>query len=50
MKAFEATGFLHRDISSGNVMLTQAFEGILNDWDHGVQVPQQHVIRPRTVR
>ncbi|THH29067.1 hypothetical protein EUX98_g5121 [Antrodiella citrinella] len=31
-------GWLHRDVSSGNIMLNEHGEGILNDWDHGVEI------------
>ena len=34
--AYHEAGILHRDISVGNVMLTLAFGGILNDWDHAI--------------
>ena len=31
-------GILHRDVSAGNVMLNGDFLGILNDWDHAINL------------
>ncbi|KAI0341720.1 hypothetical protein BDW22DRAFT_1358563 [Trametopsis cervina] len=33
-------GLLHRDISAGNIMLDEKMEGILNDWDHAIEVSE----------
>ncbi|THH26779.1 hypothetical protein EUX98_g7406 [Antrodiella citrinella] len=30
--------WLHRDVSAGNVMLTKDGEGVLNDWDYGLEI------------
>ncbi|THH15272.1 hypothetical protein EUX98_g9490, partial [Antrodiella citrinella] len=30
--------WLHRDVSAGNIMLNEAGEGVLNDWDHGLKI------------
>ena len=31
--AWEEAGVLHRDVSPGNILITEDGEGILNDWD-----------------
>ncbi|KAI0089850.1 hypothetical protein BDY19DRAFT_941111 [Irpex rosettiformis] len=36
--AHKDAGILHRDISMGNIMLDETFSGILNDWDHAINV------------
>ena len=36
--AYHEAGILHRDISAGNIMLNLAFGGILNDWDHAINI------------
>lgn len=49
VSAYEA-GWMHRDISSGNVMFDERGEGILNDWDHAVKVdPKSETTGARTV-
>lgn len=30
--------YLRGDISTGNIMFTEAFEGIVNDWDHATKI------------
>ncbi|TCD68321.1 hypothetical protein EIP91_011180 [Steccherinum ochraceum] len=41
--------WLHRDISSGNVMLGTDGEGLLNDWDHGFRLdPKNKIPSSRT--
>lgn len=35
-------GILHRDISFGNVMISEEGRGILNDWDHSRADPRCH--------
>ncbi|KAH8099843.1 hypothetical protein BXZ70DRAFT_222102 [Cristinia sonorae] len=34
--AYEKANVLHRDVSSGNVMLDEDGQGVLNDWDHAL--------------
>ncbi|TCD65425.1 hypothetical protein EIP91_002681 [Steccherinum ochraceum] len=42
-------GWLHRDLSSGNIMLDEDGEGVLNDWDHAVRVDSEgHCSHSRT--
>ena len=49
-KAYHEKKILHCDISLGNAMLTKAFEGILNDWDHSREVSANANVHPfRTV-
>ena len=38
--AYHTAKYLHRDVSTGNVMIDQNGRGILNDWDHSVKVPR----------
>ncbi|KAH8099782.1 hypothetical protein BXZ70DRAFT_1025890 [Cristinia sonorae] len=37
--------WLHRDVSSGNVMLNEYGKGILNDWDHGFKIDPEGKFR-----
>ncbi|KAH8099758.1 hypothetical protein BXZ70DRAFT_990020 [Cristinia sonorae] len=42
-------GWMHRDVSTGNMMLNAHGQGILNDWDHGLQIdPNRQQHPPRT--
>ncbi|CAL1708843.1 unnamed protein product [Somion occarium] len=36
--AYHDGKIFHRDISTGNIMISQSGRGILNDWDHGLRV------------
>ncbi|CAL1708568.1 unnamed protein product [Somion occarium] len=36
--AYQSAKMLHRDISTGNVMINKNGRGVLNDWDHGVRL------------
>ncbi|CAL1710003.1 unnamed protein product [Somion occarium] len=36
--AYQSAEMLHRDISTGNVMINKNGRGVLNDWDHGVRL------------
>ncbi|GJE94212.1 hypothetical protein PsYK624_103800 [Phanerochaete sordida] len=38
LKGAREAGFLHRDISVGNIMLDENGRGVLIDWDHGCRV------------
>ncbi|THH26969.1 hypothetical protein EUX98_g7223 [Antrodiella citrinella] len=38
VQAAHKVNWLHRDVSAGNVMLTKDGEGVLNDWDHGLEI------------
>ena len=38
--AYHKGNYLHRDVSTGNVMIDKNGRGILNDWDHSVKVPR----------
>ncbi|GJE92089.1 hypothetical protein PsYK624_082420 [Phanerochaete sordida] len=38
-KAYDA-GFLHRDVSFKNIMITSSGRGVLNDWDHAGRTDQ----------
>lgn len=29
---------MHRDVSAGNVMLDEHGKGVLNDWDHAIEI------------
>ena len=40
MEAARKCGILHRDISLGNIMIDADGCGILNDWDHSRELPQ----------
>lgn len=43
-------GWLHQDVSDGNVMLNEKGRGILNDWDHGIREdPKKPDVRRRSV-
>lgn len=43
-------GWMHRDVSSGNMMLDKDGHGILNDWDHCIRVdPEKPDEKGRTV-
>ena len=42
---------LHRDISAGNVMFDEAMCGVLNDWDHAIELGKSREAHAyRTVR
>ncbi|KAK7692061.1 hypothetical protein QCA50_005466 [Cerrena zonata] len=36
--AFETGKLLHRDISAGNIMISLIGRGVLNDWDHALDI------------
>ena len=38
IRGASSSQWLHRDISAGNVMLREDGQGILNDWDHCIQL------------
>ncbi|KAI0809056.1 hypothetical protein BC629DRAFT_1732418 [Irpex lacteus] len=46
MLAYHEGGILHRDISAANIMLSQVFSGILNDWDHAIRVDPKRTRHP----
>ncbi|KAH8099769.1 hypothetical protein BXZ70DRAFT_216639 [Cristinia sonorae] len=39
-------GWMHRDFSTGNMMLNAEGHGILNDWDHGFKIDPDHQVQP----
>lgn len=44
-EAYKTCNILHRDVSTGNIMLNDRFEGILNDWDCAAKLPLKHIRR-----
>ncbi|CAL1700338.1 unnamed protein product [Somion occarium] len=47
--AYEVGDMFHRDISTGNVMISKKGRGVLNDWDHGVRlIPDREPHASRT--
>ena len=49
--AFTNAKILHRDISTGNIMISPEGRGILNDWDHALRQTLKNLPHPtRTVR
>lgn len=48
--AHGTVGVLHRDVSVGNIMIDEEGRGILNDWDHAMNVRNSKKRHPsRTV-
>ncbi|CAL1700316.1 unnamed protein product [Somion occarium] len=47
--AYEVGDMFHRDISTGNVMISKKGRGVLNDWDHGIRlIPDREPHASRT--
>ncbi|KAH8099739.1 hypothetical protein BXZ70DRAFT_214941 [Cristinia sonorae] len=40
LKSAHEAGVMHRDVSSGNVMVAEDGTGILNDWDHALVIDE----------
>ncbi|KAH8099741.1 hypothetical protein BXZ70DRAFT_989992 [Cristinia sonorae] len=47
LKAAYAAGVMHRDVSSGNVMVDESGSGVLNDWDHALILDENRVAASR---
>ncbi|KAH8099749.1 hypothetical protein BXZ70DRAFT_907768 [Cristinia sonorae] len=47
LKSAHDAGVMHRDISSGNVMVDEKGVGILNDWDHALIIDENRVAASR---
>ncbi|KAH8099765.1 hypothetical protein BXZ70DRAFT_941006 [Cristinia sonorae] len=47
LKEAYAAGVMHRDVSSGNVMVDESGSGILNDWDHALILDENRVAASR---
>ncbi|KAK7692047.1 hypothetical protein QCA50_005452 [Cerrena zonata] len=44
--AYHECGLLHRDISTGNIMIDENGRGVLNDWDHALQLALKNLPHP----
>lgn len=48
--AYESGGLLHCDVSAGNIMISPTGRGVLNDWDHALDILLRKLRHPgRTV-
>ena len=45
--AYDKTQILHRDVSAGNILITERGTGILIDWDLSKKVKEDLDARPR---
>ncbi|CAL1708939.1 unnamed protein product [Somion occarium] len=43
--AYHDGKIFHRDISTGNIMISQSGRGVLNDWDHGLRVILRNTLK-----
>ncbi|KAH8099751.1 hypothetical protein BXZ70DRAFT_1008731 [Cristinia sonorae] len=47
LKSAHAAGVMHRDVSSGNVMVDKNGNGVLNDWDHALVIEETRIAASR---
>jgi len=45
--AYNKTRILHRDVSAGNILITEKGTGILIDWDLSKKVKEDGDVKPR---